>query len=92
MFTAGGIDGIRARRYSLPIHRHLVACANTELVLFRDDRVRSAVSWPGTNFHLETQIASSAMRNRAENSPYFINATSKDKELSAEQAELMEAL
>ena len=27
---AGGIDGIRAQRYSLPIHSHLVACANTK--------------------------------------------------------------
>ena len=27
----GGIDGILLRRYSLPIHRHLVACANTEI-------------------------------------------------------------
>jgi hypothetical protein len=92
MFTAGGIDGIRARRYSLPIHSHLVARANTELVLFRDDRVCSTVTPSATNFRLELGIAIFAVRNPAENSPYFINATSKEKELSAAQAELMEAL
>jgi hypothetical protein len=38
----GGIDGICHRRYSLPIQRHLVACANTEVLHIGRDPVRFA--------------------------------------------------
>jgi hypothetical protein len=37
----GGIDGFSHWSYSLPIHRHLVARANTEFVLIGLDRVRT---------------------------------------------------
>lgn len=36
----GGIDGFCHRRYSLPIHSHLVACANTDFFHTGLDRVR----------------------------------------------------
>ena len=38
--TASGIDGIYRRRYSLPIHSHLVAIANTGFVHTGFDRAR----------------------------------------------------
>lgn len=61
MFTEGGIDGFCARRYSLPIHSHLVACANPKFVVNDRNRVRfsaltansrqefSAITFPETS-------------------------------------------
>jgi hypothetical protein len=45
-FTGGGIDGIYRWRYSLPIHSHLVAIANTDFVHIGFDRARFCPSLP----------------------------------------------
>ena len=77
MFMMGGIDGFFYQRYSLPIQAHLVACANTEFVHNRFDRVR---------------FAPTSANNYAELPPKTERKTSNKQQLSALEAGLTEAL
>jgi hypothetical protein len=63
----GGIDGIYLRRYSLPIHSHLVACANTEIFHNGPGPVRFTLQ-PANNYSLISPIPLTDTSNQQPNS------------------------